>query len=85
MKISVCVGSSCHIKGSYDVIAELTGYLKKYDVEDEVELVASFCLGKCPEGVVIKTDEYFLKHVDKANLEEKFLNDILPLVGKLPE
>ncbi len=56
MIIKVCVGSSCHLKGSYDVIQALKDILKKYDVEDVVELQASFCLGYCSEGVNVKTD-----------------------------
>ena len=42
MNIKVCVGSSCHLKGSYEVIQALKDILKKYDVEDLVELQASF-------------------------------------------
>ena len=56
MNIKVCVGSSCHLKGSYDVIQALKDILKKYDVEDLVELQASFCLGHCAKGVKVKTD-----------------------------
>jgi NADH:ubiquinone oxidoreductase subunit E len=56
MNIKVCVGSSCHLKGSYDVIQAMKEILKKYDVEDAVELQASFCLGHCAEGVNVLTD-----------------------------
>lgn len=56
MNIKVCVGSSCHLKGSYDVIQALKDILKKYDVEDLVELQASFCLGHCAQGVNVRTD-----------------------------
>ena len=56
MNIKVCVGSSCHLKGSYDVIQSLKDILKKYDVEDLVELQASFCLGHCAKGVNVRTD-----------------------------
>ena len=34
MTIKVCVGSSCHLKGSYEVIEAFKEVLKKYDVED---------------------------------------------------
>ena len=56
MNIKVCVGSSCHLKGSYDVIQAMKEILKKYDVEDAVELQASFCLGHCAEGVNVLTE-----------------------------
>ncbi len=79
MVISVCVGSSCHLKGSYDVIEKLKETLKKYEVEDKVELQASFCLGHCAEGVTVKVDEdRFLSNVNKDNIEEIFLSELYP-------
>lgn len=57
MNIKVCVGSSCHLKGSYDVIEAFKAVLKKYDVEDVVDLQASFCLGHCAKGVTVSCEE----------------------------
>ena len=34
--IKVCIGSACHLKGSYDVIEEFKTCLKKYEVEDKI-------------------------------------------------
>ena len=82
MKIKVCVGSSCHLKGSYDVIEEMTKLIKKYQVEDKIELVASFCLGHCIDGVTVQADEYFLHNVSKENLEEIFIKEIYPKLDK---
>lgn len=56
MIVKVCVGSSCHLKGSYDVIEELKSVLKKYDVEDVIDLQASFCLGQCAKSVNVKSE-----------------------------
>ena len=70
MNIKVCVGSSCHLKGSYDVILAMKDILKKYDVEDLVELQASFCLGHCAQGV----------NITKDNAEELFVKEIYPLI-----
>lgn len=92
MIIKVCVGSSCHLKGSYDVIAQFKEILKKYDVEDLVDLQASFCLGFCAQGVTVKAEEIanasvektgpnelFLHNVNKDNVEELFAKEIYPL------
>ena len=68
MNIKVCVGSSCHLKGSYDVIQALKDILKKYDVEDLVELQASFCLGHCAQGVNVKTDDIPESTIAKASV-----------------
>lgn len=93
MVIKVCVGSSCHLKGSYDVIEALKEVLKKYDVEDCVELQASFCLGFCAKGVNVKADamdaasveklgkdEILLHNVNKDNAEELFRNEVYPYI-----
>lgn len=82
MKLLVCVGSSCHLKGSYDVIQKMQAILKKYDVEDRIELQASFCLGHCSTGVTIKADEVLLHHVNADNAEDVFVKDVLPLISQ---
>ena len=51
MEIKVCVGSSCHLKGSYDVVQKLKKLIEEKNVGDKVELKASFCLGNCSNGV----------------------------------
>ncbi len=57
MVIKVCVGSSCHLKGSYDVVEAFKSLVKKYNVEDKIELQASFCLGNCLRGVSASVEE----------------------------
>lgn len=81
MVLKVCVGSSCHLKGSYDVIEKFKELLKKYEVEDVIELQASFCLGHCSEGVTVKADDRFILNVNADNAEEIFINEILPSVN----
>ena len=81
MVLKVCVGSSCHLKCSYDVIEKFKELLKKYEEEDVIELQASFCLGHCSEGVTVKADERFILNVNADNAEEIFINEILPSVN----
>lgn len=88
MVVKVCVGSSCHLKGSYDVIESMKQVLKKYEVEDMIDLQASFCLGYCAEGVTMKAEKeseedcVFIHNANKDNVEEKFLKEIYPLIKK---
>ena len=35
MIVKICIGSSCHLKGSYDVVQGMREMLRKYDVEED--------------------------------------------------
>ncbi|MDI3480451.1 MAG: hypothetical protein PWQ97_106 [Tepidanaerobacteraceae bacterium] len=75
--ISVCVGSSCHLKGSYDIIKQLEKLIEKYQMEQEVELKAQFCFGHCTKPVSVKIDEEGPYSVDKNAVEDFFREKIL--------
>lgn len=49
--VTVCVGSSCHVRGSRSVLKRFAEVLKAERLEDDVALVGSFCLERCSEGV----------------------------------
>lgn len=57
MVIQVCIGSACHLKGSYDIINKLTELIKNKNLEDKLTVKAAFCLGHCTESVSVKFDE----------------------------
>ena len=59
MKITVCIGSSCHIKGSRQVVAQLQSLIAAHELRDRVELSGTFCMGKCQKGVCVTVDEQF--------------------------
>lgn len=59
MKITVCIGSSCHIKGSRLVVEALQELIAKHQVGDKVELAGTFCMGRCQEGVCVTVDGEF--------------------------
>ena len=57
MKITVCIGSSCHIKGSRQVVETLNRMIKEYGVADKVELGGTFCLGQCQQSVCVSIED----------------------------
>lgn len=59
MKVTVCIGSSCHIKGSRQVVEELQHLIAANDLNDKVELSGTFCMGRCREGVCVTADDEF--------------------------
>ena len=78
MQVLVCVGSSCHLKGSYDIIELMKKAIKDNKLEDKVTLKATFCLGKCGiSGVSIKVDDEIITGVTKGNFDEVFKTHIL--------
>ena len=56
MKVTVCIGSSCHIKGSRQVVERLTQLVNEAELSDRVELSGTFCLGHCENGVSVDID-----------------------------
>ena len=60
MKITVCIGSSCHIKGSRQVVEQLQYLIKENNLDDKVELGGTFCMGNCQKGVCVTVDDTFL-------------------------
>ena len=77
MEVSVCIGSSCHLRGSYDIINLMKENIAKNGLEDTVELNASFCLGHCTDGVSIKVDDQIVTGVSKDNFNEIFHRYVL--------
>ena len=75
MKVTVCIGSSCHIKGSRQVVEQLQSLIKENNLEDKVEIGGTFCLGKCQQGVCVTVDEEF-HSVTPENVNEFFENEI---------
>lgn len=59
MKVTVCIGSSCHIKGSRQVVEQLQYLIGENNLDDKVELGGTFCMGKCQQGVCVTIDGEF--------------------------
>ena len=49
--VTVCVGSSCHVKGAREMITRFNEFLTKEGLQDKVELKGSFCMERCGEGI----------------------------------
>ena len=77
MKITVCIGSSCHLKGSRQIVGQLQHLVDEYGLKDSVELNGAFCLGDCRNGVCLRVDgEAF--SLKPENTIAFFQNEVLP-------
>lgn len=75
MKVTVCIGSSCHIKGSRQVVEQLQSLIAVNNLSEKVELSGTFCMGKCQKGVCVTVDEEF--HSVTPDSVEEFFNKII--------
>ena len=79
MKVIICIGSSCDLKGSRQVVEKLQALVKENHLEDKVELGGTFCMGDCVNGVNVTVDGE--KHsVSPDTTEEFFQKEILAKV-----
>ena len=76
LKITVCVGSSCHLKGSRQIVEALREMIAKKNLSDKIELAGTFCMGKCDEGVCVTVNEDFFS-VSPETVKEFFEKDVL--------
>lgn len=81
MKITVCIGSSCHIKGSRHVVERLQALLDENNLNETVDLSGTFCLGQCQLGVCVTADGNFFS-VTPETVDEFFKNEVLAKVSK---
>lgn len=77
MKITICIGSSCHVKGSRQVLERLQTLIAENKLGDKIELSGTFCVGQCQKGVCVLIDEE-LYSVTPDSAEEFFNNTVLP-------
>ena len=82
MIIQVCVGSSCHLKGSADIVELFQNAIQEHKLEDEITLAGSFCIGKCNRvGVTVQIDDDIHTGITRENFKEFFSEKVLSALG----
>ena len=76
VKIKVCIGSSCHIKGSRQVVEELQHLIAANNVKDVVELGGTFCMGRCQDGVCVTLNDEFFS-VSPDTVKDFFTKEVM--------
>ena len=79
--IQVCVGSSCHLKGSPEIVELLENAVRDNGIEDEVVLSGSFCIGKCNRtGVTVQINDDVHVGITTENFREFFKENVLDVI-----
>lgn len=81
IELAICVGSSCHLKGSRDVIDAFKKELSSRALEGKVELKAAFCLGQCGhDGVSVKVGDKIVPGLTPEKVPSFLDEEVLPLL-----
>ncbi len=79
MKITVCIGSSCHLKGSRQVVEQLQYLIAQHNLKDKIDLGGTFCMGNCQNGVSVTLDDK-LYSLSPDTTKDFFEKEVLPKV-----
>lgn len=77
MKITVCIGSSCHLKGSRQVVEQLQYLIAQHNLKDKIDLGGTFCMGNCQNGVSVTLDDK-LYSLSPDTTKDFFEKEVLP-------
>lgn len=81
MIIQVCVGSSCHLHGSHDIVELLRKAVAENKLEAEITLAGSFCTGRCNRnGVTVMVDDDVYTEITRENFKEFFTEKVLKAI-----
>ena len=78
MTIKICVGSSCHLKGSPEIVRRMKEKVQEYNLGEKVTLCGAFCSGSCNDpGVVVEVDGTVYNDVTPDSFDQFFENKVL--------
>ena len=75
MKVTICIGSACHLKGSREIIEKLQKLVNENGLSEQVDLNGAFCSGNCDHGVCV-TDGRRVIFIEAGGHRSVFENEI---------
>ena len=76
--IKVCVGGSCHVRGSFLVVQRLKELVLRHGLTGFVSIQAATCMGNCENGVCVTVGDKAFAGVTPESIGQLFLEEILP-------
>lgn len=76
--VTICVGSSCSVRGSDEFADALEQLIEKAGLEDRVRLVGAFCMEQCSKGISVKVEDQQYREIHFLEAESFFEKEILP-------
>lgn len=81
MRITVCLGDSCHLKGTRRVAETLQKLIADHGLQDEIDLAGAFCMGRCRTGVSVTVDDAYFS-LSPETTEDFFRTEVLPRLNQ---
>jgi NADH-quinone oxidoreductase subunit G len=78
--VVICVGSSCYVHGSDDIAGTFESLIAREGLQDQVEMMGTFCMEQCSMGVSVRVGDEAFRGVRTGDAEAFFCNEIMPRV-----
>ena len=79
MNVQICIGSSCHLKGSRQIVELFQQKIDENKLQDKITLSGNFCIGRCNrEGVTIQIDDDIFTGITPETFEQFYQANVIP-------
>ncbi|MFO7569705.1 MAG: (2Fe-2S) ferredoxin domain-containing protein [Smithellaceae bacterium] len=78
--ITICVGSSCSLRGSDELASELFQLIEKEKLEGMVDIVGAFCMDACSKGVSVRVGEQEFSGIRPEQAQAFFYKEVFPRI-----
>lgn len=80
LTITICVGSSCSVRGSDEFAAALEELIEREGLSERIRLVGAFCMEKCSKGVSVRVGGRQYREISPEDAEAFFHNEVLQIL-----
>ena len=81
IEVNVCIGTSCHLNGSYNVVQNIQQLIEEYSIHDQVNIEAYFCMKQCQNKGVSVTVNGSNHRLEPENVRAFFLEQIINIIN----
>lgn len=75
--VTICVGSSCSLRGSDDLAVTIQNLIEKERLEAAVDIVGAFCMDTCSKGISVRVGERQFSGIRPEEGEAFFYREIM--------
>ncbi|MDD3927191.1 MAG: (2Fe-2S) ferredoxin domain-containing protein, partial [bacterium] len=84
MTVRICAGSSCHLRGTYQIIEVFKRIIEEQALQNQVELKGCFCMGRCTDGVNMEIDGRALTGIKPEEAADVFQREVIDPLKERP-